>query len=456
MKRIWIVPVLVLNGWLSLAAAVEFQTLSLEQALQRAGEQKKVVFVDFFTDWCGPCKLMDASTWKDEQVGGWLAKNTVAIRLDGDRERPTLKKYAVTAFPTMLFIAPDGRVIDRMIGIRDAAGFLREAAAICSGDDPYVRAKRILKEEGEESPLARMKYVDRLNRLGRSEEALSALQWCYEKSMKGESIFVSRAKVIAEMGLLARTLPAAREALCSRLGQALPELDRESWTMAQLEDILEMSRHAGAVLSERLALYDRLKTHAEKGGRGKELAVLFQNELCEARRYAELVTLLELENAADSCLREIAVKQEWGRNNSDSPMYTASLRVIAALADTACGYYEILLGSGGEAKAALLAKKLLDLDPSAATLNGLARSGLFSGHPDRWHLELAERAWTLDENKGAGILDTFCRLLARFGQLPRAAALIREFQKGSGDETSNLKLEKCLDEARKGLSPSRT
>lgn len=59
-----IVLAVLLVGSICLGAEVEFQALNLEQALQRAGEQKKLVFVDFFTTWCIPCKMMDASTWR--------------------------------------------------------------------------------------------------------------------------------------------------------------------------------------------------------------------------------------------------------------------------------------------------------------------------------------------------------------------------------------------------------
>ncbi len=455
MKRNRILLVVLLAGCGGLWAGVEFQALSLEQALQRAAEQKKVVFVDFFTTWCMPCKMMDESTWKDGKVGDWLAKNAIAIRLDAEKERQAARKYKVAAVPSMVFIKPDGGELDRIEGIRDAEGFLGEATAICSGEDPYVRARRILGESGDDNLNARMKYARKLVGLGKPDEALTAYLWCYDKVAKDGPAFIA-SQVIAGLGNLAKTLPAVHEALKPRLDQALARLDKEAWTMEGVADVLDMSRIAGSDLAARLARYDRLKPKAGQDGKAGELTKLFMDELLEARRYAELAGVLEPEKAAENCLREIALKKEWGRNNSDSPMYGTSLKVIEGLIGDACKHYEILMGCGEEAKAASLAENLLRLDGSASTLKGLAWSGLLLGRPSRVHLELAEKAWAQSKEKDAEILDTLCRLLARFDGLPRAEALVREFQKQSGDEKMNEKLERCLDEARLGLPPSRT
>lgn len=449
-----IVLAVLLVGSICLGAEVKFQTLNLEQALQRAGEQKKLVFVDFFTTWCMPCKMMDASTWKDEKVGVWLARNTVAIRLDAEKELQVTRKYKVSAFPSLLFIKPDGQVLDRIVGARDAESFLREAAAICSGEDPYARARRILRESGENDLMARMKYAYQLVLLGKPDEALAAYLWCYDRVMQDGPSFVNASQVIAALGNLAMTLPTAREALRLRLDKALARLEKEAWTVDGVADVLDMSRFAGSELPERLAIYDKLK--AQTGdGKGIELATLFMDELLEARRYAELAGVLEPEKSAEGCLQEIERQQEWRKGNSDSQLFGVSQGISREMIGNICKHYETLLGSGEEAKASSLAEKLLLLDGSAGTLNGLARSGLLTGRPGRVHLELAEKAWGMSEKTDAGILGTFCRLLARFDQLPRAEALIREFQKGSGNEKANRELERCLDEIRRGLPPPR-
>src|SRR5437879_2800757 len=99
----------------SFAAAEEpFADVSLKQAKADAREKDRVVMIDFYTTWCGPCKQLDKTTWKDEDVQKWLGKHVVAIGLDAEQHEKTASKYNVHAYPTILFIKPDGEEIDRI------------------------------------------------------------------------------------------------------------------------------------------------------------------------------------------------------------------------------------------------------------------------------------------------------------------------------------------------------
>ena len=78
------------SAWLCLAAlnmfAEPFSDLSFEAASKEAGQMGKIVLVDFYTTWCGPCKMLDKTTWTDAEVIKLLKQKTVALRLDAEKE----------------------------------------------------------------------------------------------------------------------------------------------------------------------------------------------------------------------------------------------------------------------------------------------------------------------------------------------------------------------------------
>lgn len=110
-----------------------FYDLNLDAALAKAKAENKVVMVDFYTDWCGPCKMLDQTTWQAPDVMAWLLGKTVAVKLDAEKEIQASKRYNIRSYPQMVFLKPDGSVIGRIVGYRPAEDFLREAQSILDG-----------------------------------------------------------------------------------------------------------------------------------------------------------------------------------------------------------------------------------------------------------------------------------------------------------------------------------
>jgi thioredoxin-related protein len=94
-------------------AGIQFETNGWEQALAEAKKQHKLIFVDAYTSWCGPCKLLKETTFKEQSVGEFFNKNFINIAIDMEKGIGVelAKKYQVDAYPTLLITDADGNII---------------------------------------------------------------------------------------------------------------------------------------------------------------------------------------------------------------------------------------------------------------------------------------------------------------------------------------------------------
>jgi thiol-disulfide isomerase/thioredoxin len=93
---------------------------NLDQALTAAKASGKRVFIDFETTWCGPCKSMDDWIWTDTEVAALLNAGYVGVKLDGDIEKPLVKRYDVKGYPTMVILDSAGKESRRLVGYRSS------------------------------------------------------------------------------------------------------------------------------------------------------------------------------------------------------------------------------------------------------------------------------------------------------------------------------------------------
>lgn len=88
-----------------------------EKAEAKAKAAKAPLLVDFETTWCGPCKQIDRFVYTAETVVNSAKKRgLVAVKVDGDLRKDLTQRFGVTAFPTLILLAPDGTVLKRQVG----------------------------------------------------------------------------------------------------------------------------------------------------------------------------------------------------------------------------------------------------------------------------------------------------------------------------------------------------
>ncbi|WMI66017.1 thioredoxin family protein [Aestuariibaculum sp. YM273] len=121
------------------AQGINFQHISFEEALEKAKTENKLVFIDFYTSWCAPCKLMARDVFPLPEVGAVYNKQFVSLKLDAEREGAKVAaKYKVTSYPTFLYLKSDGTVALKDTGRMPTQDFIKNGdKAVASIDSEY-------------------------------------------------------------------------------------------------------------------------------------------------------------------------------------------------------------------------------------------------------------------------------------------------------------------------------
>ena len=129
MKKVLFISVFLMGMLGNVFAQMVIFEGSFDEAMKKAKEEKKDLFVDFYADWCGPCKMMATQVFVQPEVGDYFNVRFICVKVnvDAKENKEIAKKYNVTALPTMVFVARDGKELRRITGTKDPVSFIKEA-----------------------------------------------------------------------------------------------------------------------------------------------------------------------------------------------------------------------------------------------------------------------------------------------------------------------------------------
>ena len=133
----------------------------LNVALAKAKAENKLVFIDAYAEWCGPCKVMARDVFPQKEVGDFFNAKFVNMKLDMEKAENLYiaKKYDVKAYPNYLFLDANGELVHKGLGSMPANKFIEVAKVAADSENNYKALSRKI-QNGDRNITTIKKYLD--------------------------------------------------------------------------------------------------------------------------------------------------------------------------------------------------------------------------------------------------------------------------------------------------------
>ena len=101
------------------AQGIDFFHGTFTQAQVKAQKEGKHIFIDFYTTWCGPCKIMAKKYFTLKSVGDVYNKKFICLKVDAEKGEgiQLAKQYGVSVYPTLVFTNEKGKLLKLVKGM---------------------------------------------------------------------------------------------------------------------------------------------------------------------------------------------------------------------------------------------------------------------------------------------------------------------------------------------------
>lgn len=152
----------------AMGQGIDFFHGTWQEAMAKAKAEDKLIFVDAYAEWCGPCKAMAKNVFTTAKAGAFFNENFINLKVDMEKPENSAfaNKYPVSAYPTLLFIQSDGKVALKQVGGMNLDGLLDFGKKAMGSQTSNVDYEAQYKE-GNRDPKFLYDYVRTLNRTGK-------------------------------------------------------------------------------------------------------------------------------------------------------------------------------------------------------------------------------------------------------------------------------------------------
>lgn len=357
---------------------VAFHGLGLNEALAEAKRTDKVVMVDFYADWCVPCHKLDKMTWRHPEVVEWLKANTVAIKVDAEVNFSQKQRYDVHAFPTMVFVRPDGTKIDMHVGYLDPVDFIDMGNKTLFGKSTIELAKQAADAEPD-VPMLRKVYADKLAQRFRYKEALDAYLWCLDEGVARSPGFASYRDsfLLTDIARVGQRFPAANKALRERAAAAEADVLAGRGTVETARHLAALNRVSGGG-ADTYRVWNAIRDDANLDDALAD--VMFDDVfdvLLAERRYDDIAA-----SVGDVFARiDERIQRYWMSSQSMGEDVDEELATILreAVVKDGARYFEATLGAGQAEAAQRVAAKLIEFQRTGRTYAALIAAAARAG-----------------------------------------------------------------------------
>lgn len=151
---------------------IRFESGSYEEALKKAKSERKLIFMDCYTTWCGPCKVMAEKVFTDPEAGEYFNSRFVNVKMDMEKGegKELAKQFDIRAYPTLLLIQEDGTVLYKIAGSCSVQTLIER---IQEGQDEENSIILLHKkyEAGKMSAREVVQYIRALSEAGEGDDA---------------------------------------------------------------------------------------------------------------------------------------------------------------------------------------------------------------------------------------------------------------------------------------------